>query len=146
MLITRETDYAVRCILALSGTPHALRMAQDIAKERMIPGSFALKILQKLVRAGFVESSRGVKGGFRLSVPTGQISLFDVIKAIQGDVPVNTCAVDRMQCSMSNRCSVHPVWVVLRKDIVKKLGSISFQKLLKDEMSYEKNKTLRRRV
>ncbi|MBI5076469.1 MAG: Rrf2 family transcriptional regulator [Nitrospirae bacterium] len=117
MQITRETDYAMRCVLYLSGQPDKVVMVDEISREMATPKSFLAKILQKLVKADVVRSFRGVKGGFQLSREPRDINLLDVIEAIEGVVALNACAVDSSVCSFSGTCGVHTVWVTLRAEV-----------------------------
>jgi Rrf2 family protein len=130
MQITRETDYAIRCVLYLSESPERIIMVDEIARVKSVPKSFLAKILQKLVRAKIVKSFRGVNGGFKLAKKPKEISLLDVIKVIEGSVAMNRCAVDSRMCSFSNTCSVHPVWVKMRKDVERQLKSYNFAALI----------------
>ncbi len=132
MEITREVDYAIRCILCLSYSPHEVKGASLIAKEMEIPAPFVSKILQKLAKKGFVVATRGVKGGFRLKKRPEEISLLDVVEAIAGPVPVNVCVIDSKSCSRIKKCSVHPVWVRIQKLITRELASVNFKKLSMD--------------
>jgi Rrf2 family protein len=77
-----------------------------------------------------VKSYRGVKGGFQIAKAPREINLLDVIDAIEGPVAMNRCAVNKKFCSLSNDCTVHPVWVELRKDVEKKLRKIDFARLI----------------
>jgi Rrf2 family protein len=104
-------------------------MVEEVAREMSIPRSFLAKILQKLTKAGILKSFRGVKGGFQLAKKRGQISLLDVIEAIQGPTAMNTCAVDKTSCKFSSHCTVHPVWLELRKKVEQHLRKVTFQKL-----------------
>jgi Rrf2 family protein len=130
MQITRQTDYAIRCVLYLSRMREHFLVVDDIAIVMDIPKSFLAKILQRLVKSGVVKSSRGIKGGFQLAKTPRQISLLDVIEAIQGPAGMNRCAIDKETCKLSNTCTVHPVWVELRQKVEQHLGKITFQKLL----------------
>lgn len=130
MQITRETDYALRCVLHLSESPHEITMVDEIARARAIPKSFLAKILQKLTKAKIVKSFRGVKGGFQLAKRPKEINLLDVIEAIEGTVAMNRCAIDKRMCSFSNTCSVHPVWVEMRSIVEDRLRNYSFAKLV----------------
>lgn len=129
MQITRQTDYAVRCVLYLSKEYDRMASVSEISKHMHIPKSFLAKILQGLVKAGIVESSRGIKGGFQLAKGPKEISLLDVIEAIEGPVAMNRCAIDKRLCNLSNTCSVHPVWIEIRKEVEKRLRHYSFEKL-----------------
>lgn len=134
MQITRQTDYAIRCVLYLAEHPDEVKVVDEIAKAKSIPKVFLAKILQKLSKAGIVRSYRGVKGGFELAKRPKQISLLDIIEAIEGPVAMNICAIDRRLCNMSNSCSVHPVWVKLRMDTENKLRRYSIDKLIKNRL------------
>ena len=130
MYITRETDYGVRCVLYLARKAQDIATVNEIAKAMHIPKSFSAKILQRLVKAGIVISGRGIGGGFSLAKKPGNISILDVVKAIQGDSAINICAIDKKMCRLSNTCSVHPVWVELRGIIEKRLQKENFAKLI----------------
>jgi len=131
MEITRETDYAIRCILRMSRNPDAILMVEQISEEMAIPRSFLAKILQKLSKADIVKSFRGVRGGFRLSRGPESISILDVVEAIEGRVAMNECAVDASSCSLASTCCVHPVWVSLRRKVETHLGEANFGDLLR---------------
>lgn len=121
MLVTRETDYAVRCILYLAQDRDRTASVTEVAKAMHIPKSFLAKILQRLVRNGILESIRGAQGGFRLAMKPSEISLLSIMEAIQGPAVINVCAVDSRKCRMSSNCAVHPVWVEIRKEVETRL-------------------------
>jgi Rrf2 family protein len=129
MLVTRETDYAVRCVLYLAQDKDQVASVGEIADQMHIPKSFLAKILQRLVREGIVESIRGVNGGFRLLRSPAQITLLEVLTAIQGVAPVNSCAIDKRRCNLSSRCGVHPVWIEIRREIERRLATQTIQSL-----------------
>lgn len=131
MQITRETDYAIRCVHFLSSSKDGTLIVDRIAEEMCIPKTFLAKILQKLVKAGIVKSFRGAKGGCRLSRKPADITLLDVIEAIQGPVAMNACALDSSVCGLSSKCSVHPVWIEVRKEVENILRKKNFAEFLK---------------
>lgn len=129
MQITRETDYAIRCILHLAESPGKVVMVSDIARVKDIPKSFLAKILQKLARANIVKSFRGINGGYALTKKPEKINLFDAVDAIEGPVAINKCAIDRRICGLSDTCPVHPVWLEIREGVERQLKSCNFAKL-----------------
>ena len=129
MYITRETDYAIRCMLALSKEPHRIISASEISESMHIPRSFLAKILRRLSRKGMLRSTQGVKGGFQLSKKPKEINLLEVIEAVQGPSAMNICAIDKHICSLSGTCTVHPIWVKLRSEVERKLRRENFAKL-----------------
>ncbi len=126
MQITRETDYAVRCVHYLSGKRGAVTMVEEVSREMCIPRSFLAKILQKLNKASIVKSYRGVKGGFELARHPRKINMLEVIEAIQGPVAMNVCALDERMCDFSSTCSIHPIWVEVRREVEKILKKKNF--------------------
>lgn len=133
MMISRETDYAVRCVLHLARTPEKIVMISEIASSCEVPRSFLAKILQRLARAGIVRSYRGAGGGFQLVRSVDELSLRDVIEVMQGPIALNACAVDRNHCSRSSHCVVHPVWVQASAGVERILAKQTFRKLLREE-------------
>lgn len=126
MEITRESDYAIRCVSYLAGQADKISMIDEIAREMEIPRSFLAKILQKLVRASLVRSFRGIKGGFQLAKNPKDISLLDVVEASEGEIALNVCVLDRTLCGRGGNCPVHPVWVEVRRDFRNALKKHTF--------------------
>ncbi len=130
MLVTRETDYAVRTILYLAREGHRTANVTEVAHAMHIPKSFLAKILQRLTKNNILISTRGVKGGFKLAKkPTG-ISLLDIMMSIQGPATINVCVIDSKNCRLSANCSVHPVWVGIRKEVEKRLRKQTIASLM----------------
>lgn len=133
MLVTRKTDYAVRCILYLAQANEQVANVTAVSREMKIPKTFLAKIFQKLARAGLVESVRGMNGGFRLAKKPDHITLLDIMEAIQGPLCVNVCAVDARKCSRSKHCSVHPFWIKLRLDMNRQLREQTIAQLVEQQ-------------
>jgi Rrf2 family protein len=131
MLVTRETDYAVRTVLYLAGQDGRMVSVTEIAHAMHIPKSFLAKLLQRLVRSHVLASSRGAKGGFLLARKPSEISLLTIMEAMQGLAGINVCAVDSKRCALSSSCVVHPVWVEIRKEVEKRLKRETIDKLIK---------------
>ena len=127
--IKRETDYAIRCLYYLSGKKDEVVMVDEIAREMRIPKTFLAKILQRLAKAGLVQSYVGVKGGFYLAKEPQEINLYEVITAIEGPVAMNKCTVNKKSCGFSKTCKVHPIWVAVRKESEGVLKKNTFKKI-----------------
>jgi Rrf2 family protein len=127
--ITRKTDYAIRCVLYLTHNKGKVSAVDKIAKEMCVPKTFLAKILQDLVKAKIIKSRRGIKGGFELAKSPQDISLYDVVTAIEGRVVVNKCAVQKSLCNLSSICSVHPIWAEIRKHLESVLKEKNFASL-----------------
>jgi len=131
MYLTREADYAVRCVLYLSREADRIASAAEISKAAHIPKGFLAKILQRLAKRGIVRSTKGAAGGFALSKSAEEVCVFEVIEALQGPCAINACAVDENACDLSAVCAVHPIWVELRQVIEGRLKRETFATLIK---------------
>ncbi len=130
MQITRETDYAIRCMLYIAASESGSAVVGDISEAQSVPRTFAAKIMQKLQRAGLVKSKRGVKGGYFLTREPSEISLLDIIEAIEGPLSLNICVVDKNSCDRVSQCSVHPIWVELRDIFAESLKRYTLKDLI----------------
>lgn len=130
MQVTREGDYGIRSVLFLARQPYKkISYVTEISTEYKIPRSFLAKILQKLVKAKIVRSYRGVKGGFSLARPPKEISLFDVLEAIEGKLALNLCLADKKRCDFSRRCPISVVWEEAQSKVVDVLQKSTFDHL-----------------
>ena len=108
MFLTKECDYGIRIIRALAGNEK--RTAEEICAAENIPGQFAYKILKKLERAGFLQSSRGRDGGYWLVKPLREISILNIISAIDENLFLHECLREDRPCSRNLKeypCAVH---------------------------------------
>ena len=108
MLLTRECDYGIRIIRALSDGEK--KTADEICEKENIPSQFAYKILKKLERAGFLLSSRGREGGYWLIMPLDSFSIYDIVTTIDGNLAINACLKEGSDCPFRDGgkpCAVH---------------------------------------
>jgi len=113
MKISRGTDYGIQGILYLARQPlDKVSLLHEVAQVQNVPESYLAKIFQDLAKAGLVRSHRGAKGGFSLARPSSQITLRQIIEALQGPISLNRCLDIREGCVNSETC---PVADVLRK-------------------------------
>ncbi len=130
MQVTREADYGIRSVLYLSRQPFKkVSFVNEISEEYKIPRSFLAKILQKLVKAKIVRSYRGVKGGFSLARQARDITVLDVLEAIEGKLALNICVSDKKKCSFSKHCPSHLLWVNVQSRVVDTLKKANFDDL-----------------
>jgi Rrf2 family protein len=121
MLVTRESDYAIRTLLFLARGNDRVATVAEVAEAMDIPRSFLSKIVQRLAKGELVESIRGVNGGFRLKRSPSEISLFEIVEAIQGAAEINACVAERDVCGRCSVCSVRPIWVELQRHVERTL-------------------------
>lgn len=127
MQITRQADYAVRAIIYLAELGQDQRAAtSQIAQEKQIPPSFLAKIVSQLSVAGLLQTSRGARGGVSLAKSPDQISLLEVVEAIDGPIYLNECVSDGGSCTFGDTCPMKPVWCDAQQELVKRLSSTNF--------------------
>jgi len=131
MQITRQADYAVRAVLYLARLGLSERAAtSQVAQEQHIPPSFLAKIISQLSIAGLLHTSRGARGGVTLAREPKDITLLEVIEAIDGPIMLNECAGDSGSCTFDEKCPLRPVWCEAQRDLVTRLKATSFAQLI----------------
>lgn len=134
MQITRQADYAIRAVRYLSDKYDPTLDLKDqkraatslVAKEQRIPPSFLAKIISQLSIAGLLTTSRGARGGVSLAKPSKDISLLDVVEAIDGPIYLNECVADTSMCTFDDDCPLKPIWCEAQEELVTKLRSTKF--------------------
>lgn len=128
--ISRETDYAARVLLHLALQPPGSRStARQIAEQRLIPRALVRRVVTRLSAAGLVTTSRGLDGGITLARPPAEISLLEVVEALEGPLALNACTVEPNLCPLMPVCTVHQAWVHAREVLRGVLGGINFAAL-----------------
>ena len=131
MQITRQADYAVRAVLYLAHLDDSERAATSIvAKEQHIPPSFLAKIISQLSIAGLLHTSRGARGGVTLAREPKDITLLEVVEAIDGPIQLNECVGNEGICSFGRECPLHSVWCEAQEKLVTQLKSTNFADLM----------------
>ena len=108
MQITRAGEYGVLGLMCLARRPMGtVVMVDEVSREEHIPKSFAGKIFQSLAKAGLVKSNRGSGGGFQLLKPSKEITVLDVIEAIEGKIALQRClSPDEPKCEHFGGCAL----------------------------------------
>jgi len=132
MQITRQADYAVRAVLYLAQCGPGARVATaEVAREQHIPPTFLAKIVSQLSAAGIIRATRGARGGITLARPAADISLLEIVEAIDGPMAINECTSDPSLCPLGNDCAVREVWCNVRADLTKRLAETRFGDLVR---------------
>jgi Rrf2 family protein len=128
--IGRHTDYGSRIVLHLASLePGALVPTATIAERRLLPKPFVRRIVRRLAAAGLVETVRGAGGGIRLARPAAEISLLDVVRALEGEVVLNRCVDVPEACPLAESCPVQRQWTQLTRNLEAELANIRFSEL-----------------
>ena len=134
MKLSQRGEYALRALLVLGMNrgPEVVRI-RDIAQQQNIPRRFLEQILNDLKSAGFVQSRRGVAGGYRLQRDPAEISLADIIRHLEGPLaPVGCVSVNyyqRCSCPDEAKCAIRSVMQEVRDAIVSALEGVTVSHL-----------------
>lgn len=129
MQITRQADYALRAMVYLARLdPNESAATKKIAEAQRIPPSFLAKIISQLSIAKLINTSRGAHGGVKLARPSAEISLLQVIEAIDGPIELNECTIDPGKCDNAENCPLHDIWQETQDQLVAKLRDTRFDK------------------
>lgn len=131
MQITRQADYALRAMLYLAHLEPTQRAAtSQIAEEQHIPPSFLAKIISQLSIAGLIHTSRGARGGVSLARSPEEISVLEVVEAIDGPISLNECTHGAGACPFGETCPLRPLWCDTQSELVDRLRNTSFAQFL----------------
>jgi Rrf2 family protein len=130
MQITRQADYATRAVLFLARHRNGKHIAtSQVAKEQSIPSSFLPKIISQLSVAGLLNATRGARGGITLAREPQQITLMEVIEAIDGPIQLNSCVEAKGGCALEGNCALQSVWCDAQNELITKLRNTNFAQL-----------------
>ena len=130
MQLTKAADYAARIMVRMAERPLGYRFTGvELASHNDAPEAFLSKILQTLARAGLIKSRRGVTGGYSLAISAENITLLDVVEAMEGPIGLNACTGLKGSCERENWCQMHEVWLRAQEALVDVLRSESIASL-----------------
>ncbi|MDN5325316.1 MAG: hypothetical protein PWP41_11 [Moorella sp. (in: firmicutes)] len=132
MRLSQATDYAFRAVHYLSSLPRGQVVeARLMAEELKVPVRFLLKILRLLTRAGITESYQGLNGGYALARSPGDITMLDVIEAVEGPVRINRCLIAPEECNRraASYCSVHHALSSIQQSLIEEFRKHNFADL-----------------
>ncbi len=133
ILFSRQCEYAIQGVLYLALKPQGeMTSIKELTKRLDIPYHFLGKILQRLASKGLLTSLKGPTGGFALGKPAKDITLFDIVEAIDGSDFTRNCVLGFSDCSGKNPCSVHSTWGGMRDQIYEMLVSKHIADVAKD--------------
>ena len=130
MVLSKTCNHALRATLYIAAAPEKTFVPiREIADELGISFHFLTKILQILTQEGMVRSFRGPYGGVALARPAADISVLEIITAIDGSALMEDCMLGLMHCSDEHPCPIHPQWVCIRRQLQKLFADTSLKKL-----------------
>ena len=133
LIFSRQCEYALQAMVYLALKKDGERISiKDLTKRLDIPYHFLGKILQGLTRKGYLTSVKGPHGGFALAMPAEEITLFQIVEAIDGVGFSHNCVMGFPDCSGKNPCAVHETWSGVRESITTMLQVKNIAQMAKE--------------
>ena len=133
--INRQTDYAVRVVLALAKHPQGTRRASGaIQREMLIPKAFMSRIVAQLAAHGLVQTFTGRDGGLELPRPAAEITLRDVVEAFEGPILLSECLTSKGEddCPFRVGCPVSNKWGRVQMAMLREMAAVTFESLAQE--------------
>ncbi len=132
--ITNQADYALRAMLYLARLGFGKRAPSNVIAEEMnMSRIFLSRINTQLVNARLITTWRGARGGIALTRPASEISVFDVLTAVDGPIRLVGCIEDPECCKFSGTCPLHKFWIRTEQVLTEQLKGTTLQDLIADE-------------
>ena len=124
--VTRRTDLATRALLALAASGER-RKAAELAKTLDASPGFLSQAMTPLVDRGWVRSEPGRTGGYTAIVALDDLSVLDVVEAVEGPTDVSRCVLEDRSCAGGGQCALHNAWAKARSDLLRDLAETPLQ-------------------
>lgn len=130
-MITVTGEYALRAMAHIAQLPAGrYALARDMGQELAIPPNYLSKVLQSLARSGLLESQRGRNGGFRLNRMPKEITLYEILAAVEFMGRYETCVLGHKVCRDSDACPIHDAWKEARNKVLNLFHKTPLSKLV----------------
>ena len=128
--VTKLADYGIVMLTYVASRGAATHNARDIAREIRLPLPVVSKVLKQLVREGLLVSHRGTKGGYGLARGPGEITVAQIIRALEGPIAVTQCTDKiRGDCNIETKCPVRTNWFMINQAIHGALEKITLAEM-----------------
>jgi FeS assembly SUF system regulator len=127
--LTKKADYGLIAVKHLAECGQGACSAKDMAEAYGMPQEALAKILQRLVKAGLLQSQHGTNGGYALARDARSITAFEVIKSIDGPVLITSCITKHGDCSQSPKCTVREPLRKVNESIQEVLSRITIAEM-----------------
>jgi Rrf2 family protein len=135
--INRQTDYAVRVLLALARRGEGIRLSSAVIRQEMlIPQALMPRIVAQLAREGLINTFPGRDGGLMLPRPASQITLKDAVEAFEGPILLSQCLQVKGEddCPFQSNCPVRSKWGRVQVAMLREMAAITFESLAQEAL------------
>jgi Rrf2 family protein len=136
MKLSTKGRYGLKAVYALARAESAGPVAlKHVAEEQGIPEAYLEQLMASLRKAGLVNSVRGANGGYSLAKVPRDITVADVVQALEGPIAITECSLEKENyaCSNVNDCVLRPLWEKVNDNILQAFRSVTVQDLLNNE-------------
>jgi Rrf2 family protein len=132
MKISSRGEYALRALICLGNNDSELTSIGEIAEKTLVPINYLEQLLLQLKRNGYVQSKRGVNGGYKLSRSPGEIVIGEVIRNLEGPLaPMGCVSITSYEsCPLEQGCQLKPLWALVRDTVADLLDHTTLKDLL----------------
>ncbi len=131
MILSRTSQHAVKALLYLAARPEQRYiLTKEIAAKLHLPEAYLGKILGLLSRTGWLDSCRGRSGGFHLKPTTLNVTLMEILQAVEGADSMQDCVLGHKLCSDDSACVMHCQWQPIKQEIRVRLENQKLKDLL----------------
>lgn len=131
-MISKALDYALRSIVYMASQPDREYFGvKEIAERTSVSRTYLGKILQGLVKEGYLRSTTGPGGGFALAVPPAKLTLKELMECVDGDRVETSCILGLADCSDTNPCPIHGTWKKARRELLADLKRTTVAQAMK---------------
>jgi FeS assembly SUF system regulator len=130
IILSKLADYGVIVATHLALAPVRLENAATIAAATRLPLATVAKLLKALAHAGVVTATRGAAGGYRLARPASEVSVAEVIAAIDGDIGLTQCSVHVDECAHTTYCPTRPHWAAINRAVGAALQAVTLDDMI----------------
>jgi FeS assembly SUF system regulator len=129
--MSKLADYGTVILTTMVRNPEHLKSAAEIASAIHVPVPTVSKILKMLAREGLVLSLRGAKGGYMLSRPANEISVAEIIQAMDGPIGMTECSITPGLCTQESNCTVRANWQRINRIVMQSLEQITLDEMIR---------------
>ncbi len=127
--LSKLADYATVLMTMMARAPERLYSGQELSERSGIPAPTVAKLLKKLLQGGLLQSSRGAHGGYRLAREPEQVSVADIITALEGPIAVTECLSHLGDCTLESDCSARANWRLINLAIHHALAAVTLAQM-----------------
>ena len=137
MKLNNTSQYAIKILIYMvNNNSQKLFSAKQISEQLSIPYKYMTRVMSQLVDAGLLVSIRGREGGYRLEKKLSEITILDILNAVNESINSHTCILGDKPCDENQKCALHDLWVTPKKSMTDMFKNTTLEMLSKTENSF----------